>query len=95
MTVATLSNNSLRLCIAQVPTVDTPVFWDLMDKMVSVNNQLTALGNGTSKIPALVQPLAKAALYERMGSLLMRVLFMTPIETGSYDMADNTAELVY
>lgn len=79
----------------QVPTVDSPVFWDLMDKMVSVNNQLTALGNGTSNIPGLVQPFAKAALYERMASLLIRVLLMTPIETGSYDLADTEAELVY
>lgn len=79
----------------QVPTVDTPVFWDLMDKMVSVNNKLTAIGNGTSKIPAVVQPFAKLALYERLGSLLMRVLFMTPIESGSYDLAENKAELVY
>lgn len=78
----------------QVPTVDSPVFWDLMDKMVRVNNQLTAISNGTSKIPSLVQPLAKAALYERLGSLLMRVLFMTPIESGSWDF-EKQGEVVY
>lgn len=89
------TNNTSKRIFPEVPTVDTPVFWDLMDKMVSVNNQLTALGNGTSKIPALVQPFAKAALYERLASLLVRVLLMTPIESGSYDMQDNTAELVY
>jgi hypothetical protein len=65
-----------------------------MDKMVSVNNQLAAIDNGTSTTPALLQPLAKAALMERLGSLIMRVLFMTPIEAGSYDFEDP-AELVY
>jgi hypothetical protein len=78
----------------QVPTVDSPVFWDLMDKMVSVNNQMCAIDNGTSTTPKLLQPLAKLALMERLGSLIMRVLFMTPIEAGSYDF-ENPAELVY
>jgi hypothetical protein len=82
------------LCCLQVPTVDSPVFWDLMDKMVSVNNQLSAIDNGTSTTPALLQPLAKLALLERMGSLIMRVMLMTPIEAGSYDF-ENKAELVY
>jgi hypothetical protein len=94
------STNSPRLPVLdvlqhlQVPTVDSPVFWDLMDKMVSVNNQMCAIDNGTSSTPKLLQPLAKLALMERLGSLIMRVLFMTPIEAGSYDF-ENPAELVY
>lgn len=65
-----------------------------MDKMVEVNNKLAALGNGTSSTPALLQPLEKLALYERMASLLLRVLAMPAIKCGSYDY-ENEAELVY
>lgn len=84
------------LCCAvlQVPTVDDPHFWELMDKMVAVNNKLSALGNGTSSTPALLQPLEKLALYERMGSLLLRVLAMPSIKSGSYDY-ENEAQLQY
>jgi hypothetical protein len=77
-----------------VPTVDDPRFWELMDKMVEVNNKLSALGNGTSSTPALLQPLEKLALYERMASLLLRVLAMPSIKSGSYDY-ENEAEVVY
>jgi hypothetical protein len=66
-----------------------------MDRMVAVNNQLTDMSKGTSTIPALLQPLAKVALWERMASLLLRVLAMKPIQSGSYDLADNPAELQY
>jgi hypothetical protein len=82
------------LCSLQVPTVDDPRFWELMDKMVEVNNKLSALGNGTSSTPALLQPLEKLALYERMASLLLRVLAMPSIKSGSYDY-ENEAEVVY
>lgn len=78
----------------QVPTVDDPRFWELMDKMVAVNNKLAALGNGTSSTPALLQPLEKLALWERMASLLLRVLAMPAIKSGSYDY-ENQAEVVY
>ncbi len=74
--------------------MDDPRFWELMDKMVAVNNKLAALGNGTSSTPALLQPLEKLALYERMASLLLRVLAMPSIKSGSYDY-ENEAELVY
>lgn len=90
----------LLLCICccphslQVPTVDDPHFWELMDKMVSVNNQLADMSKGTSSIPALLQPFAKLALYERMGSLLCRVLAMKPIDSGSWDY-ENPAQLQY
>lgn len=77
-----------------MPTVDDPRFWELMDKMVEVNNKLSALGNGTSSTPALLQPLEKLALYERMASLLLRVLAMPSIKSGSYDY-ENEAEVVY
>lgn len=79
----------------QVPDVDNSHFWELMDKMVEINSKLAAMGNGTSTIPALMQPLAKVALYERMASLLLRVLAMKPIQCGSFDLADNQAELLY
>jgi hypothetical protein len=82
------------LCLLQVPTVDDPRFWELMDKMVEVNNKLSALGNGTSTTPALLQPLEKIALYERMASLLLRVLAMPSIKSGSYDY-ENDAQLQY
>lgn len=78
----------------QVPTVDDPHFWELMDKMVSINNKLSALSNGTSTTPALLQPLEKLALYERMASLLLRVWAMPSIQSGSYDY-ENQAEVVY
>jgi hypothetical protein len=71
--------------LLQVPMVDSPVFWDLMDKMVSVNNQLSAISKGTSKVPGLLQPVVKLGLYERMASLLLRVLVMKPIQAGSWD----------
>lgn len=74
--------------------MDDPRFWELMDKMVEVNNKLSALGNGTSSTPALLQPLEKLALYERMASLLLRVLAMPSIKSGSYDY-ENEAEVVY
>lgn len=82
------------LCVLQVPTVDDPRFWELMDKMVEVNNKLSALGNGTSTTPALLQPLEKIALYGRMASLLLRVLAMPSIKSGSYDY-ENEAQLQY
>jgi hypothetical protein len=82
------------LCVLQVPTVDDPRFWELMDKMVEVNNKLSAIGNGTSTTPALLQPLEKIALYERMASLLLRVLAMPSIKSGSYDY-ENQAQLQY
>ncbi|WIA12217.1 hypothetical protein OEZ85_012285 [Tetradesmus obliquus] len=88
------TNNTSKRIFPEVPTVDSPVFWDLMDKMVSVNNQMAAIDNGTSSTPALLQPLAKLALMERLGSLVLRVMLMTPIEAGSYDF-ENPAELVY
>lgn len=65
-----------------------------MDKMVSINNKLSALSNGTSTTPALLQPLEKLALYERMASLLLRVWAMPSIQSGSYDY-ENQAEVVY
>lgn len=77
-----------------MPTVDDPHFWELMDKMVSINNKLSALSNGTSTTPALLQPLEKLALYERMASLLLRVWAMPSIQSGSYDY-ENQAEVVY
>jgi hypothetical protein len=67
--------------------VDDARFWSLLDKMVSVNSQLSAMSKGTSSVPPLLQPLAKLALYERMGSLLLRVLAMPGISAGSYDLA--------
>ncbi|KAF6260532.1 Mg-protoporphyrin IX monomethyl ester oxidative cyclase 2 [Scenedesmus sp. NREL 46B-D3] len=88
------TNNTSKRIFPEVPTVDSPVFWDLMDKMVSVNSQLAAIDNGTSTTPALLQPLAKLALMERLGSLIVRVMLMTPIQAGSYDL-QNPAELVY
>eukprot|EP00775_Hariotina_reticulata_P004337 gene4337-4590_t len=79
------TNKTSERIFPEVPTVDSPVFWDLMDKMVSVNNQLAAIANGTSKVPGLLQPLVKLGLYERMASLLLRVLAMKPIKAGSWD----------
>lgn len=70
--------------------MEHPDFFKLMDKMVAVNNKLSAISNGTSTTPKLLQPLEKLAMYERMASLLLRVLAMKPIQSGSYDYQDAT-----
>lgn len=65
--------------------MDCPEFWALMDAMVDVNNRLTALSNGSSSTPALLRPLERLVCYERMASLLLRVLAMKPVASGSWD----------
>ena len=69
-----------------MPDLDGPKFWELMDKMVAVQTQLGDLAKPDSKTPALLKPLVKVALYERMASLLLRVVTSTPLkDTGSWD----------
>jgi hypothetical protein len=65
-----------------VPDVDNPTFWRHMDAMVKVNTELTNLDQTT---PALLRPLKKAVLYERLGSLLLRVVCAAGLPTGSWD----------
>lgn len=87
------TNKSTERIFPAVPDVENPEFFRRMDLLIKYNQKIVDIGK--MGIPDAVKVLLRLPLLERMVAEVFQIFIMTPKESGSYDMADNKAALVY
>lgn len=75
----------------QVPDVESPQFWERMNRLVDLNTQLVGLDSATSPLMSVAKPFIKAALMERMAANMMQIFLMKPKDCGSADLEPSVA----
>lgn len=88
------TNKSTERCFPQVPDVENPEFFPLMDRLIELNTKLIEIGRSDS--PDFLKVLQRLPYMERMASIMFRLMFiMKPITCGSYDLAEDSSAVVY
>lgn len=64
-----------------------------MDYLVELNSKVVEIGR--MDLPGPVKAIMRAPLVERMIAEIFQIFIMTPIDCGSYDLADNKTALSY
>jgi len=82
------TNKTTSRIFPEVPNVENPEFFPILDHLIETQNALAAI-KGDSPIDIL----KKVPLFASFGVDLMKLLFMPAVEGGSYDLKE--AELAY
>ena len=70
-----------------------PEFWDRMERLITLNNKLTAIGK--SNAPQWLKTLQKAPVVERFAAELLQLFLGKTLQSGSYDFNSDEAAVVF
>jgi magnesium-protoporphyrin IX monomethyl ester (oxidative) cyclase len=89
------TNRSTERLFPAVPDVESPEFFQRMDKLVDLNEKLVNLGK--SSLPAPLKSFARLPIIERMVAEIFQVFIMTPKDCGSVDLMtpEQQAQVMY
>uniref|UniRef100_A0A2P2L4V5 Uncharacterized protein n=1 Tax=Rhizophora mucronata TaxID=61149 RepID=A0A2P2L4V5_RHIMU len=87
------TNRTTARIFPAVLDVENPEFKRKLDRMVEINQQLIAIGEGQD-VP-LVKNFKRIPLVAALVSELLAAYLMPPIESGSVDFAEFEPQLVY
>eukprot|EP00195_Chlamydomonas_chlamydogama_P011373 CAMPEP_0202900962 /NCGR_PEP_ID=MMETSP1392-20130828/12377_1 /ASSEMBLY_ACC=CAM_ASM_000868 /TAXON_ID=225041 /ORGANISM="Chlamydomonas chlamydogama, Strain SAG 11-48b" /LENGTH=401 /DNA_ID=CAMNT_0049587431 /DNA_START=111 /DNA_END=1316 /DNA_ORIENTATION=- len=87
------TNNATARVFPQVPDHTNPEFFKILDGMVDINNQLVNIQR--MDLPAPIKTVMCLPFYERLFAGCFQLFIMSPIESGSVDLAENKTALVY
>eukprot|EP00955_Chlamydomonas_euryale_P113727 366230-Chlamydomonas_euryale.AAC.8 len=88
------TNKSTERLFPEVPDVEHPEFFKMMDKLIELNSKLIAVGK--MNLPDPVKTLMRAPLIERMVAQMFQIFISTPIKCGSLDVdKDLEASFLY
>ena len=87
------TNKTTERIFPEVPTVDSPVFWEHMNRLVDLNTAMVNIGR--SDAPGFLKTLQKLPMLVSFVSTLLAIWFMAPKDCGSYDFANKEAQLTY
>jgi magnesium-protoporphyrin IX monomethyl ester (oxidative) cyclase len=86
------TNKTTERIFPAVPDVESPEFFERMDRLVELNQKVIDIGR--SDLPAPLKALARAPYVERMVANIWQVFLMKPKDVGSYDLQPE-AQLTY
>lgn len=87
------TNRTTARIFPAVLDVENPEFKAKLDRMVDINTKLSAVGK--SDAPSFVKNIQRAPLVAALVSELFAAFFMTPVESGSLDLAEFEPQVVY
>jgi magnesium-protoporphyrin IX monomethyl ester (oxidative) cyclase len=87
------TNKTTERIFPAVPDVESPEFFERMDRLVKLNKQVIELGS--KGLPTPLVALARAPLIERMVAEIFQIFIMKPKDCGSFDLAPVQSQLSY
>lgn len=87
------TNKSTMRIFPEVPDVETPSFFERMDRMVEYNTKIIDIGR--MNLPGPVKTVLRLPFIERMVAEVFQSLIAAPLKSGSVDVEPGEAQLVY
>ncbi|GFH14946.1 rubrerythrin domain-containing protein [Haematococcus lacustris] len=85
------TNRSTERLFPQVPDVESPVFWERMDRLLELTAKLRELDGGS--LPAPLKAIARLPILERLIANMLQIFLIAPKDCGSRDLESSIANL--
>ncbi|GFH18744.1 rubrerythrin domain-containing protein [Haematococcus lacustris] len=85
------TNRSTERLFPQVPDVESPVFWERMDRLLELTAKLRELDGGS--LPAPLKAIARLPILERLIANMLQIFLISPKDCGSRDLESSIANL--